>query len=129
MLSPNTTDNIDGTSAFVNSLTYKPMESGLRQEMLVLNMMTPAYTRKIIIDNLASYEDLAGKITTETLFIHGDKDAVIPSQFSFDNQEFIPGSRVKIYPDIGHSPFLEDAAQFNDDLSAFMDRVSSAQKC
>jgi non-heme chloroperoxidase len=125
MMSPDVAKNLDGTSAFVESLSAEPLDSETQREALVYNMMMPAYARVAMFANQTSYEDLAGKITLPTLLIHGDADAVVDFELSVVNQGLIPGSELARYEGIGHAPFLEDPARFNKDVTTFTDRVNT----
>ncbi len=125
MMSPDVAKNLDGTSAFVESLSAKPLDAETQREALVYNMMMPAYARMAMFANQTSYEDLAGKITLPTLLIHGDADAVVDFELSVVNQGLIPGSELARYEGIGHAPFLEDPARFNKDVATFTDRVNT----
>lgn len=125
MMSPDVAKNLDGTSAFVESLSVEPLDAETQREALVYNMMMPAYARMAMFANQTSYEDLAGKITLPTLLIHGDADAVVDFELSVVNQGLIPGSELARYEEIGHAPFLEDPARFNKDVATFTDRVNT----
>ncbi|MEQ8509394.1 MAG: alpha/beta hydrolase [Rhodospirillaceae bacterium] len=125
MMSPDVAQNLEGTSAFVESLSAEPLDSETQREALVYNMMMPAYARVAMFANQTSYEDLAGKITLPTLLIHGDADAVVDFELSVVNQGLIPGSELARYEGIGHAPFLEDPARFNKDVATFTDRVNT----
>ena len=125
MMSSDIAKNLDGTSAFVDSLAAQPLDAATQHEALVYNMMLPAYARMAIFENQTSYEDLAGKITVPTLLIHGDKDAVVDIGLSVVNQSLIPGSTLLRYEGIGHAPFLEAADRFNSDLTQFMENLKA----
>lgn len=127
MMSSDIAKNLDGTSAFVGSLSAEPLDEATQQEALVYNMMLPAYARLAMFANQTTYEDLAGKITLPTLLIHGDADAVVNIAASVANQDLIPGSELLRYEGIGHAPFLEDPARFNKDVATFMDRVTGSE--
>ncbi|MGY8961985.1 MAG: alpha/beta fold hydrolase [Rhodospirillales bacterium] len=82
--------------------------------------------RMAMFQNQTSYEDLAGKITTPTLLIHGDADAVVDVnvELSVTNQTLIPGSALVRYDGIGHAPFLEAPTRFNTDVMQFVDGLT-----
>jgi pimeloyl-ACP methyl ester carboxylesterase len=39
----------------------------------------------------------------------------------------VPDARPSLYPDSGHSPFCEEPARFNRELTEFMRQVSAAR--
>jgi len=71
----------------------------------------------------ASPEKLAA-ITEPTLIMFGEKDNVVPAAHGEKFAAAIPGSELKLYPDVGHLPQEEAAAQSVSDLRQFLaDRV------
>lgn len=124
MMSADIAKNLRGTASFVDSLAAQPLDAATQHEALVYNMMLPAYARMAMFQNQTSYEDLAGKITTPTLFIHGNDDAVVDVDLSVTNQALIPGSTLVRYEEIGHAPFLEAPARFNTDMMQFVDGLT-----
>lgn len=67
----------------------------------------------------ASTERLAA-ITVPTLVMHGEQDKVIPASHGEQFAAAIPGADLKLYPDVGHLPQEEIAAQSVADLRAFL---------
>ncbi len=59
-------------------------------------------------------------ITAPTLLIWGEADTATPIDQGRRLAEFLPGSRLIVYPDVGHQPFEEAAAAFNRDVVAFL---------
>ena len=61
-----------------------------------------------------------GRIVAPTLLLWGKHDGL----FSREEQErlaaAIPGARLRVVPETGHSPHLERPEQIADDLDAFM---------
>jgi pimeloyl-ACP methyl ester carboxylesterase len=115
--------NLESTRAFVASLTAKPLPAAEQEEILVYNMLTPAYVRGAMFGTRPDYSSLKGKIAFPVLIIHGDIDAVVPYQMAVDTKRDIPAATLTTYQGIGHAPFLEDAPRFNRDLAAFVDKT------
>lgn len=67
----------------------------------------------------ASPERLSA-IAVPTLVMHGEKDNVIPASHGEQFAAAIPGAELKLYPDVGHLPQEEIAAQSVADLRAFL---------
>ncbi len=59
-------------------------------------------------------------ITAPTLVMHGEQDNVIPFSHGEQFAAAIPGSELKLYPNVGHLPQEEIAAQSLEDLRAFL---------
>jgi pimeloyl-ACP methyl ester carboxylesterase len=47
-----------------------------------------------------------------TLIVWGQKDPLIPVSHAHRTHEVIPGSRLEIFPGVGHYPYLEDPERF-----------------
>jgi len=56
---------------------------------------------------------LLGAITVPTLVISGDEDVIIPSKEAEGLHKAIPGSRLVIFPKVGHLSNLETAGEFS----------------
>jgi len=62
-----------------------------------------------------------------TLIMWGDKDPIIPLQHGLDAHAAMPGSRLEIFPGVGHFPHCGDPQRFADVLRAFVrDTVPAA---
>lgn len=60
-------------------------------------------------------------ITALTLLIWGEADTATPLDQGQKLSELLPNARLIVYPDVGHQPFEEAAADFNRDVLAFFD--------
>jgi pimeloyl-ACP methyl ester carboxylesterase len=63
--------------------------------------------------------DRVGAIAAPTLITVGELDLVLPSRFSQELADRIPGSRMAVIPDVGHQPFQEVPADYNALLADF----------
>jgi pimeloyl-ACP methyl ester carboxylesterase len=61
-----------------------------------------------------------GKLGLPTLILWGSEDRLIPVAYAEKFHAAIPGSRVKIYPGIGHTPMEEAGAATAADADAFL---------
>lgn len=61
-----------------------------------------------------------GQIAIPTLVVHGDFDPLVPVQNGRHLAANIPGARYIEYPDTGHIPIVERAADFNREVLAFL---------
>jgi pimeloyl-ACP methyl ester carboxylesterase len=60
------------------------------------------------------------EIAVPTLVVHGDGDGVIPAENARRLADAIPGARLKMYEGAKHIFFVERAAEFNEDIIAFL---------
>jgi pimeloyl-ACP methyl ester carboxylesterase len=65
-------------------------------------------------------------ITVPTLVMHGELDNIIPASHGEQFAAAIPGAELKLYPDVGHLPQEEIAAQSVADLRDFLTRRVTA---
>jgi non-heme chloroperoxidase len=124
MTSPDINANLVATKWFVGSLSATPLPAAETENILIYNMLTPAYVRGAMFKFTPDNKDLQGKITVPVLITHGDKDGVVPYQISTDNKALIKGSTLSTYKDIGHAPFLEAPQRFNTELAAFVKKTA-----
>ena len=58
------------------------------------------------------------------LLPHGAQDAIIaPAMVEYTKRQ-IAHATYSLYPGGGHSPFVEDATRFNQELAVFMDKAN-----
>jgi pimeloyl-ACP methyl ester carboxylesterase len=58
------------------------------------------------------------------LIAYGDADRTIPPTSSAQLAE-LTGATSLVFPGAGHAPFADDPVRFNDELAAFVARVTS----
>jgi pimeloyl-ACP methyl ester carboxylesterase len=63
--------------------------------------------------------DRLSKILAPTLLIWGDKDNMIPLQYSTEYTK-IPGSSLIVMNDCGHTPYVENPVVFNQSILKFL---------
>jgi non-heme chloroperoxidase len=86
------------------------------------SLKAPARVWRSALEGLLGFDDAAdlGRIVAPTLLLWGERDGL----FSREEQErlaaAIPGARLQVVPEAGHSPHLERPERVADDLDAFM---------
>lgn len=121
--SPDLDTNIAATRNFLRSCFYRQPSPDDFEFMLAYNMMVPPEVRAAMTNRSSNPGDLLSTIEVPVLITHGAHDRVILPTMSEFTRTQIPGSELSIYPDVGHSPFWEDAGRFNLELGAFAARV------
>ena len=120
MASKNLEENIANTLSFLKYCTAQPLPPEELQVMLAYNMVVPAEIRGHLLRRPAPYEDALGKITVPVLISHGRDDQVALVPIADYTARVVAHARSSIYPDVGHMPFWEAAARFNNDLEEFV---------
>jgi len=62
----------------------------------------------------------AAQVTLPTLFVVGENDPIFPPALIENAASFIPGSRVAVVADTGHSPYFERPLEWNDIVTRFL---------
>jgi pimeloyl-ACP methyl ester carboxylesterase len=99
--------------------------------------LADAETRASFVHTLRSVVDHAGQRVSATnrlylaseiptLIMWGDRDSFIPVHQAYATHEALPGSRLEIFPGVGHFPHCESPQQFVDVLVDFMTTTSPA---
>jgi non-heme chloroperoxidase len=71
------------------------------------------------------YRDVLPAIEIPTLICWGQHDKLLPVSGAPYMHEHIPGSRLELFDDSGHCPFLEEADRFNRVVGDFIDALGS----
>jgi non-heme chloroperoxidase len=59
---------------------------------------------------------------------HGTKDKVLLVALGRFTAAAVPGAKLSLYDGVGHGPFWEDAARFNQELAEFMRGVNAIKQ-
>jgi pimeloyl-ACP methyl ester carboxylesterase len=89
-------------------------------------------TRRAFLRTLRSVIDRRGQAVSArnrlhlaaelpTLIMWGDADPIIPVAHAYEAHEAIPGSRLEIFPGVGHYPHVEDPERFVALLTEFVE--------
>ena len=78
--------------------------------------MLPAYARRHMFDRPIANMDLIPNIQTPLWIVVGGKDGSTPEGQARELARKVPGARVSVYPDSGHSPFAEEPDRFNREM-------------
>ena len=119
---------IDATIDFLRACFERQPDAREFEIALGYNMLVPHEIRKIIMEwrvELADATRVLGSVKVPALVIHGEADHVILPAAARMTAEAIPGATLSMFPGCGHSPFFEDSARFNSELSTFASTVWS----
>jgi non-heme chloroperoxidase len=117
-------EEIDAAIAFLDGcFIKKPSEAAFRRA-LAYNMRVPAAVRRAIAGWSTAAPltiDALRKVRVPVLISHGRRDTVVLPAAAEMAADTIAHARLSWFDDCGHSPFVEDAARFNDELMAFVE--------
>jgi pimeloyl-ACP methyl ester carboxylesterase len=114
-------ESVGALSAFIRACMAEEPSPEEFCLMLGYNVMVPPFVRRGLfkrtpLDN----DDLLGRLALPGLVVHGARDRITLPTMAEHNARLWPGARLALYPDVGHSPFLEAPERFDRDLAAFV---------
>jgi non-heme chloroperoxidase len=104
----------------IGMMFHKEMPADYMREMAELTLQTPAsIAYEITRDAMyTDYRDIMPNITVPTLLAVGGHGMIEPEPRAY-MLERIPGSRLVVFEESGHSPFVEEPEEFNRALREF----------
>jgi pimeloyl-ACP methyl ester carboxylesterase len=116
--SPDVEAKIAGGDQFMKLMSAKPLPEDIARIMFVANQLLPAYAQRAMSTRSLANEDVIPKLDVPVTFLIGGKDFAATPEVLGALAKRIPGSRVMVYADSGHSPFAEEPERFNADVAA-----------
>jgi non-heme chloroperoxidase len=120
-------EEIDAAIAFLDGcFVRKPGEAAFRRA-LGYNMRVPAAVRRAITGWSTAAPltiEALRRVTVPVLITHGRQDTVVLPAAAEMTADTIAHARLSWFDDCGHSPFVEDAVRFNDELAAFVESAT-----
>jgi pimeloyl-ACP methyl ester carboxylesterase len=107
---------------FVSMLVDGPIEPGLREAALEYNARVPLHVRAGIAQRSQEADELLRALKLPVLVTHGRSDRVVLPETSRHIASLVEGAELSFYPEVGHSPFWEEEARFNQELAQFVER-------
>ena len=126
MLDPRLEVNIVATAQFVRMATADPLPPAIYQETFGYNMAVCPEIRSALLARTIDGGDALVRIRVPVLIVQGEKDAIVRAAAGDYIAAKVPHARKSCYPDVGHCPFIEDAARFNRELAAMRAALASA---
>ncbi len=117
--SGNLEDNIAAARNGVRFLTAHEMPAAYWERATQLSLMLPGYARRWMFDRPIANMDQIPRITVPLLVNVGGKDMSTPEAQGRELVAKVPGARLSLYPDSGHSPFAADPERSNRELAEF----------
>jgi pimeloyl-ACP methyl ester carboxylesterase len=107
---------------FQESTHVRPVPEAFLRTMVNESLKVPAHVWRSTGEGLlkdASSEDLA-EIKAPTLIIWGDQDTIVPLSDQEKLKRGIEGSRLIVYPGVGHAIYWEEPGHVASDIIAFI---------
>jgi non-heme chloroperoxidase len=104
------------------SVTHVPLPEPVLERLVAQSLKAPARIWRDGLEGLLAFDDAAelGRIAAPTLLLWGERDGLFSRQEQDRLVAAIPGARLRVIPEAGHSPHLEHPQKVADSLDAFM---------
>jgi len=122
LLSPEAEQSQRAMEAFVALLFHTPLAPAVRDEVLGYNLQVPHPVRLGVGQRAEDGDDVLDALKVPVLVTHGLADRVVLPETSRHLASRVKHAELSHYPDVGHSPFWEDAPRFNEELARFRAR-------
>ncbi|MCK8787370.1 alpha/beta hydrolase [Roseomonas sp. NAR14] len=127
MLAPALDGFIEGTARFLRECFATQPEAADFQTMLAFNMLAPHHVRSGLAGRPADYVAVLKALRLPVLVTHGEKDRVLTPALARFTAATVPGARLSLYAESGHSPFWEEPARFNRELAEFVKQAQGTR--
>ena len=89
--------------------TFEPLPPAFLDGLVAEGVRMPARVWRAALEGLLAFDDAAtlGDIRAPTVLVWGDRDAIVGREEQEALASAIPGSRLVILSDVGHSPHWE----------------------
>jgi pimeloyl-ACP methyl ester carboxylesterase len=122
LLSPEDAVREQALEAFVSMLFHRPVSPETYASVLAFNRLVPRYVIEGVATRVGDQRDVFQRLRVPVLLSHGQEDRIVLAESSRQLAAMAPGAQLSLYPDVGHSPFMEDTARFERELMEFARR-------
>jgi len=92
----------------------------------VMQATSPSLARRSLLEVAqADPVAFAGKVAAPALVLHGEADRISPVAIAATLGAALPHATVKLYPGIGHAPFLESRDETISDIKQFLEKLDA----
>lgn len=126
MASPDLKTHLDAEREFVK-LCFATQPDAVTFERLLANAAMASGNMQNAVHGMSLDAPKGlGAMHKPLLLIYGERDALVQARPSFHRAQALNASAAgKFYPESGHSPFLEEAKRFNQDLADFVESAAN----
>jgi len=117
--SENVSESVEFMQKYVRMCTNKPLSTEEFYLNLGYNMMVPPYVRFEMLSRDLDNDSVVADMRKPMLLSYGELDPIVPLGVGKHIARLAKHAHLSIYPDVGHSPFLESTRRFNSELRQF----------
>lgn len=98
-----------------------------KDAQVAMGLMLPAYVRRAMAGRQLDNTDIADQVTVPVLLSRGSKDLMMPDTDTAGAMSTLPEATLSFYEDTGHLPFFQHPDRYNEELAAFVRRVTASE--
>lgn len=122
LVSPDLKTHLDTVRDFLRLCFHTQPDAPTFERLLANAAMASWDMQRAVMSISVEAAEGLGKASVPVLLLYGERDALVQAKPAIDRaRQLNPRIQSKLYAESGHAPFLEEAARFNRDLSAFVD--------
>lgn len=110
-------------AAFIEGCSRVPPLPAMIEAILAPMLRVPAVVRRTLLMRDEDYVPSLVQSRAPLTLLHGALDQVVLPSLSRDVQVAAPRAKLVVMPDVGHAPFVEARAAFDEQLEAFVRSV------
>lgn len=112
--------NLEASEFLSRLLSTMNMTEEEHRHAYAMQIMMPAYVRRLMGDRNYNNTDMLARIDLPVLLTRGSEDFAMPDAGTDKVLSALPDARLSTYPDTGHLPFIQLEERFNSELAAFV---------
>lgn len=112
--------SIQAMRTFLKSCLVKPISQEDFEVALAYNVIVPSEVRAALAAREIDADDVMSALRVPVLVTHGREDIAMLPAMGEHILETCPNATASWYEGVGHIPFMEEGARFNEELAAFV---------
>ena len=121
LLSDDLEERSYGIGNFLRACFNKQPNQKEFELMLTYNAMVPLFVQRAVLKAIIEGSEATYKaLKLPVLIVYGERDQLVAKPMALYANGLFENSKLKLYPDSGHSPFFEEPEKFNEDLRSFV---------
>lgn len=122
----NLRDNVLAAENTAKTFYTDTMSQSDKDVQIAMGVMMPAYVRRAMAGRKLDNTDIINQVTVPVLLSRGSGDIMMPANDTDVAMVALTDATFSFYEDTGHLPFFQHPERYNAELSAFANRVMSA---
>jgi non-heme chloroperoxidase len=118
-------EQIEGVLALAKANYGDTIHRDVYARGVAASMLTPYYVRRYTLSRQVDHATTLRSIQVPVVFSHGQFDQAVLVNSSIDMAATIKGSKLNIYDESSHAPFITEAKKFNANLVVLLENIET----